>query len=93
MQILGDMEQYTRFEAAESLRERRPTAAAWPARAPGWGPGWPWGRRWARRWRPRRPPAADPIAAIDRLGELFKRGILTQAEFDAKKAELLQQIR
>ena len=44
------------------------------------------------------PPAAkvvgaDPVAMIERLGELFKKGILTQAEFDAKKSELLQQIR
>ena len=38
-------------------------------------------------------PAGDPVAMIERLGELFKKGILTQAEFDAKKAELLQQIR
>ena len=40
-------------------------------------------------------PAADsdPVAMIERLGGLLQKGILTQAEFDAKKAELLQQIR
>jgi hypothetical protein len=30
---------------------------------------------------------------IERLGGLLQKGILTQAEFDAKKAELLRQIR
>jgi membrane protease subunit (stomatin/prohibitin family) len=35
----------------------------------------------------------DPVAMIEKLGELFQKGILTQAEFDAKKAELLQKIR
>jgi hypothetical protein len=38
-------------------------------------------------------PAADPIATIARLGELLAKGMLTQAEFDMKKADLLQQIR
>ena len=38
-------------------------------------------------------PAADPMAVLEKLGELFQKGILTEAEFSAKKAELLQQIR
>jgi membrane protease subunit (stomatin/prohibitin family) len=37
--------------------------------------------------------AADPIAMLEKLGELVKKGVLTQAEFDAKKAELLQKIK
>ncbi len=38
-------------------------------------------------------PPSDPVAMIERLGGLLQKGILTQAEFDAKKIELLQQIR
>jgi hypothetical protein len=34
----------------------------------------------------------DPIETIERLGALHEQGILTQAEFDEKKRELLDQI-
>ena len=34
----------------------------------------------------------DPIVAIEKLGELLKKGLLTQDEFDKKKAELLGKI-
>jgi hypothetical protein len=34
----------------------------------------------------------DILAAIERLGELHARGILTDAEFSAKKAELLSRL-
>jgi len=35
----------------------------------------------------------DPIALLERLHGLVAKGVLTQAEFDAKKAELLSKIR
>jgi len=34
----------------------------------------------------------DPIRQIERLGELVKKGLLSQEEFEAKKKELLAQI-
>ena len=43
----------------------------------------------ARRWAEEAP---DPIAQIERLGQLVKRGLISQEEFDAKKKELLAQI-
>ncbi len=99
MHILGDMKQYTQFEAAESLRE----AAANPGGIAGAGAGLGAGLAMAQAiggaMAPAAAPpgsaqaAADPIATIARLGELFTKGVLTQAEFDAKKAELLAQIR
>ena len=33
--------------------------------------------------------AADPFAQIERLGELKGKGLLSDAEFEAKKAEVL----
>lgn len=36
--------------------------------------------------------AQDPIAMLKQLGELKAAGIVTDAEFEAKKAELLRQI-
>jgi hypothetical protein len=34
----------------------------------------------------------DVLTAIERLAELHARGVLTEAEFSAKKAELLDRI-
>ena len=37
-------------------------------------------------------PAPDPMALLEKLGELYQKGILTEAEFTAKKAEILSKI-
>jgi membrane protease subunit (stomatin/prohibitin family) len=36
--------------------------------------------------------AEDVMATLEKLGELKSKGILTQEEFDAKKAELLKKL-
>ena len=96
MHIVGDLKQYTQFEAAESLKE----AAANPGGIAGAGAGLGAGLAMAQAIGGAMSPApaasaptSDPVAMIERLGGLLQKGILTQAEFDAKKAELLQQIR
>jgi membrane protease subunit (stomatin/prohibitin family) len=102
MNIVGDLNKYTQFETAQSLR----AAAANPGGLAGAGVGLGAGMAMAQAMVPgfaaanpaaAAPPAAapavDPVQMIERLGELFQKGILTQAEFDAKKAELLRQIR
>jgi hypothetical protein len=38
------------------------------------------------------PAAADPVERLNKLGELRASGVLTDAEFEAKKAEILAQI-
>jgi hypothetical protein len=52
--------------------------------------------RAARRAGPVPPPAAaprdDPVELLARLGELRDRGVIDRAEFEAKKAELLDRI-
>ena len=99
MRIVGDMKQYTQFEAAEALKD----AAANPGGIAGAGAGLGAGLAMAQAiggaMNQSAAPAAspgpnsDPVAMIERLGGLLQKGILTQAEFDAKKAELLRQIR
>jgi hypothetical protein len=37
-------------------------------------------------------PAQDPVAMLKQLGELKAAGVLTEEEFQAKKAQLLNQI-
>ena len=101
MRIIGNLQQYTQFEAAESLQ----TAAANPGGLAGAGVGLGAGMAMAQSMGAAlkgdasaatgatTAPVQDPVAMIERLGELLAKGILTQAEFDAKKTELLQQIR
>ena len=95
MQAVGDLNRYAQFEAADSLR----TAAANPGGLAGAGAslaaGLAVGQSMTQGLGQGTPaaPAADPIATIERLAELVKKGILPQAEFDAKRAELLQQVR
>lgn len=92
MRIVGDLKRYTQFEAAESL----PVAAANPGGVAGAGAGLGAGLAMAQAIggaaAAPASPAADPLELIERLGGLLQKGILTQAEFDAKKAELLRQI-
>ncbi len=100
MSILGDMGAYTRFEAAESLRDAASNPGGVAGAGAGLGAGLALGQTMgaalagapAAAATPAQP-EADPIALIERLGELMKKGVLSQAEFDAKKAELLQRIR
>ncbi len=97
MRVLGDMNKYTQFEAAESLR----VAAANPGGVAGAGAGLGAGMMMAQAISGAGAAAApapaasttDVLATIERLGELLSKGVLTQAEFDAKKTELLAQIR
>lgn len=38
---------------------------------------------------PTPPPADDPLSQLERLGKLHKSGVLTETEFESKKAEIL----
>ena len=99
MRIVGDVGKYAQYETADSIS----TAAANPSGAAGVGAGLGAGMAIGQTMaanlagapRPSAAPAevADPVKAIEQLHDLLVKGILTQAEFDAKKAELLQRIR
>ena len=93
MHIVGDLGKYTQFEAAESLRVAAANPGGMASAGVGLGAGLALAQSMAAAPAKAAEPVADPIATIARLGELFSKGILTQAEFDAKKAELLSQIR
>jgi membrane protease subunit (stomatin/prohibitin family) len=99
MHIVGDLKQYTQFEAADSLS----AAASNPSGVAGAGVGLGAGLAMAQGMTQAIGGAlntahtadagADPLATIERLAGLLQKGILTQAEFDEKKTELLKQIR
>ena len=99
MRIVGDLQKYTLFQAADSLQ----TAAANPGgiagAGVGMGAGLAMGQIMAQAMGgtssapTQAAPVEDPILMIEKLGELFKKGMLTQAEFDQKKTELLGRIK
>ena len=100
--MVGNLDDYTRFQAADTLS----VAASQPGGAAGdtmgLGAGMAMGQLLAQNLgsslhaaAPAAAPApeADPMAVLEKLGELFQKGILTEAEFSAKKAELLSKIK
>ena len=99
MGMVKDLQQYARFQAADSLS----TAAANPGGVAGAGVGMGAGVAMGQMMagalsgvnaaQAGNTAVADPMATLEKLSDLLKKGVLTQAEFDAKKAELLQQIR
>ncbi|NTV93973.1 MAG: hypothetical protein HGA75_00965 [Thiobacillus sp.] len=97
--IVGDLGQYTRFQTADAI----PLAAENPGGIAGIGAGMGAGLAMAQAMgqaMTATPPAAatagpaqeDPIALIEKLGDLLAKGLITQAEFEAKKTELLGRI-
>lgn len=93
MSIVGDMSRYIQFETARNIQ----TAAANPGGAAGagaqMGAGIAMGQAVAGAFQGDKGGAKeDAIQTLNRLHELLKSGALTQAEFDAKKAELLKKI-
>lgn len=104
MNMLGDLNRYTQFQTAESI----PLAAENPGGLAGTGAslgaGLAIGQAMAQGFAHPAPaqaptaaapaqPAEDPIALLEKLSGLLAKGILTQQEFDAKKAELLSRIK
>jgi hypothetical protein len=77
--------QYGTF-TVESLPLAGPSQAAPPAPGPAAGPAPP------QRASSAGTDADAVLAALERLGELHQRGILTDEEFAAKKAELLSRL-
>ena len=97
MKMVGDLKNYARFQAADSLDNDGGGAMGGLAGAGlGLGAGAAMGQTLAGMFKEDSSPAGgggeDPIAMLNKLHELVAKGILTQEEFDAKKAELLKKI-
>ena len=92
MRIVGDLGKYTQFETAESIRAAASNPGGVAATGAQLGAGLAMAQAVTGASAPAAP-AADPLATIERLSQLLAKGVLTQAEFDAKKTELLSQIR
>lgn len=102
MRVVGDLNQYTKFQTAEAIRDAAQqdgglaglgagmaaSAAMGAAMANAQGTGAPAA--------PAAAPAAadvDPFEQVEKLHKLLTLGAISQEEFDAKKAELLGRIK
>lgn len=96
MRMVGDLGRYTQFQTADSI----PAAAANPGGTAAVGAGMAAGMAMGQAMMDAMKPAAtstagpkeDPFALIEKLGELLKKGLISQDEFDKKKTELLSRI-
>jgi membrane protease subunit (stomatin/prohibitin family) len=95
MRLVGDLNSYAKFQSAEAI----PVAAANPGGAAGTGVGIGAGVALGQSMAAQLAPGIaggqpeDPIALLQRLHELAVKGVITEAEFAAKKAELLGKIK
>ena len=99
MGVIGDMGKFTQYEVAQSI----PVAAANQGGAAGVGAGLGAGVAIGQTMastlastmqgaKPAAETATDVTATIEKLHDLMTKGVLSQEEFDAKKAELLKRI-
>jgi membrane protease subunit (stomatin/prohibitin family) len=101
MRLVGDLNKYTQFQTAEAIS----VAAANPGGLAGAGGGLGAGLSMAQAMTGQLAGSMnngnhstagasdDPLAVLERLHDMVAKGIVTQAEYDAKKAELLGKIR
>jgi len=93
MRMVGDLKKYAQFQGADSLA----AAASNPSGAAGIGAGMAAGMAMGQSLTGAfsaggSDNAEDPLVTLEKLHGLMTKGILSQAEFDAKKAELLKKI-
>ncbi len=105
--MVGDLGQYTRFQTADAIPVAAENPGGIAGIGAGLGAGMAMAQSMSQGLNqvitgaavPQAPGASagpsgeDPLLLIEKLGGLLAKGLITQAEFDAKKAELLARIR
>lgn len=92
MGIVGDLASYTRYQVASSIPDAARNEGGLAALGAGLGVGQMFGQAVGAA-LPVAAGAVDEVAAtLEKLHALVGKGVLTQAEFDAKKAELLKKL-
>ena len=97
MNIMGDLQKYTQFQAADSISKAAESGNSTAGAGVGLAAGMAMGQTMANAMTSGLGASSgsggeDPGATLGKLHELLTKGILTQAEFDSKKAELLKKI-
>jgi membrane protease subunit (stomatin/prohibitin family) len=95
--VVGDLDRYTKFQAAESLQTAAAQSGGMAGIGAGMAAGAALGGAMSQGLAPQAaaPAAAaeDPFAVIEKLHRLVTIGALSQEEFDLKKAELLARVK
>lgn len=95
MRVIGDLDRFVKFQTAEAIEK----AAANPGGMAGLGAGAAAGVAFGQTMAAglagsaAPTPGEDPYQQIEKLHRLLTMGAISQAEFDAKKSELLSRIR
>lgn len=95
MRMVGDLARYAQFQAADSISIAARNEGGAAGAGVGLGAGMAVGQTMtAALAGANAAPATveDPMVLLGKLHELLTKGVITQAEFDTKKAELLKKI-
>ena len=101
MNMIGDMQRFTQYQVANSLPDAAKNEGGMAAMGVGLGAGVGFGQVMGQAMAQATQPAAVAVAAVsadevvatlEKLHALVEKGILSQAEFDTKKAELLKKL-
>lgn len=99
MNMLGDLGSYTQYQTANAIPLAAQNEGGLAGIGAGLGAGLSVGQSMAQSMMPPAGAAAvaagadEVVATLEKLHALVGKGVLTQAEFDAKKAELLGRLR
>jgi membrane protease subunit (stomatin/prohibitin family) len=93
MNLVGDLKKYANFQAADSIATAAANPGGLAGAAVGLGAGAAIGQAFAQAMPGQNnQPGEDVYAKLEKLHALVEKGVLTQEEFDTKKAELLKSI-
>ena len=106
MNMIGDMQRFTQYQVANSIPDAARNEGGMAGMGVGLGAGLGFGQVMGQNISQAMQPAAAPavaaavasvsadevVATIEKLHGLVEKGILTAAEFEAKKAELLKKL-
>jgi VCBS repeat-containing protein len=97
MNLVGDLRKYAQFQAADSIAAAASNPGGLAGAGVGLGAGAVIGQQFAQAMGGAggdsgNQDKADPFELLEKLQGLLTKGIITQDEFDAKKAEILKRI-
>lgn len=99
MNLVGDLNKYAHFQAADSIAAAAQSSGGLAGAGVGLGAGAVMGQLFAQSTQQsidsshgKKEEQGDPVEMLEKLAGLLAKGIITQEEFNAKKAELLKRI-
>jgi membrane protease subunit (stomatin/prohibitin family) len=102
MRMVGDLQKYAQFQTADAIAQAASHSGGDASSGVGLGAGVALGQMMMNTMKPPQGGSTvsqntasateDAVTMLGKLHELLTKGVLTQAEFDSKKAELLKKI-